>query len=161
MDKPTRIGFCALPNAGIARLAANARQACTLFNIIFFSPLCSISQLYQGMQYRNAQGGDAALDRRVLKPGGRVCILEITAPAGRARNFLLRIYMRGVVPALSRLVASAPSTPKLMRYYWDTIEACVPPEQVLNTVLHAGFSEVCRHVQGGVLSEYQAVKPLT
>ena len=95
--------------------------------------------------------------RRVLKPGGRLCILEITVPAGRVRNFLLRTYMRSIVPALSRLVARVPGTPTLMRYYWDTIEACVPPEQVMSTLQHAGFSEVSRHLQAGVFSEYRAV----
>ena len=95
--------------------------------------------------------------RRVLNPGGRLCILEITVSAGRVRNFLLRTYMRSIVPALSRLVARVPDTPMLMRYYWDTIEACVPPEQVMSTLRHAGFSDVSRHLQAGIFSEYRAV----
>src|SRR5580698_1310810 len=32
---------------------------------------------------------------RVLKPGGRLCLLEITRPQGRVSHALLKIYMRG------------------------------------------------------------------
>jgi demethylmenaquinone methyltransferase/2-methoxy-6-polyprenyl-1,4-benzoquinol methylase len=93
--------------------------------------------------------------RRVLKPGGRVLLLEITRPEGRVASALLRMYMRGVVPALSRLVAKHPGTPRLYRYYWDTIEACAPPAKVLSTLSAVGFADVDRHVDVGIFSEYR------
>ena len=46
-----------------------------------------------------------------------------------------------------------------MSYYWDTIEACVPPEQVTLALAEAGFGEVARHVELGLFSEYRATKP--
>ena len=36
--------------------------------------------------------------RRVLRPGGRVLILEITPPEGRIARALLKVYLKGVVP---------------------------------------------------------------
>ena len=39
---------------------------------------------------------------RVLAPGGRICLLEITRPLGRVPRALLKAYMRGVVPFLAR-----------------------------------------------------------
>ncbi len=38
---------------------------------------------------------------RVLKPGGRICLLEITRPEGRVPHAVLKAYMRGVVPFLA------------------------------------------------------------
>jgi demethylmenaquinone methyltransferase/2-methoxy-6-polyprenyl-1,4-benzoquinol methylase len=64
--------------------------------------------------------------------------------------------MRGAVPWLSRLVARTPETPRLYRYYWDTIEACAPPASVIATILAAGFSGADRFVQLGIFSEYRA-----
>ena len=96
---------------------------------------------------------------RVLKPGGTVCVLEITRPQGRFKSLLLKMYMRGVIPALSWVVARDSDTPTFMRYYWDTIEACVPPERVLATLAHAGFASVKRHVEVGIFSEFRGVKP--
>jgi demethylmenaquinone methyltransferase / 2-methoxy-6-polyprenyl-1,4-benzoquinol methylase len=95
---------------------------------------------------------------RVLKPGGRVLILEITRPQGAMANTLLRAYMRGVVPTIAKLVARKPQTAELWRYYWDTIEACAPPEAVLRTLADAGFASAERHVELGIFSEYRAVK---
>jgi demethylmenaquinone methyltransferase/2-methoxy-6-polyprenyl-1,4-benzoquinol methylase len=94
--------------------------------------------------------------RRVLRPGGTLCVLELTQPAGGWSRRLLKLYMRGVVPVLSRLVARDPQTPKLFRYFWDTIEACVPPAQVTDALDAAGFTSVRRHVEARIFSEYTA-----
>jgi demethylmenaquinone methyltransferase/2-methoxy-6-polyprenyl-1,4-benzoquinol methylase len=96
---------------------------------------------------------------RVLAPRGIVCILEITRPASRLGRAVLKAYMRGVVPVLARVIARSTDSPRLMRYYWDTIEACAPPAAVMRTLEAAGFAEVSRYVEVGIFSEYRAVKP--
>jgi demethylmenaquinone methyltransferase/2-methoxy-6-polyprenyl-1,4-benzoquinol methylase len=96
---------------------------------------------------------------RVLKPGGSACVLEITRPAGRLSQTLLRVYMRGLVPFISRLTARTAQSPLLWQYYWDTIEACVPPESVMAAMREAGFVDVKRRVELGVFSEYTGRKP--
>jgi demethylmenaquinone methyltransferase / 2-methoxy-6-polyprenyl-1,4-benzoquinol methylase len=96
---------------------------------------------------------------RVLKPGGRVCLLEITSPPSGFSRALLKAYMRGIVPILARVVARHRGVPELMRYYWDTIEACVPPKSILDGLHDAGFIDVIRYVEHGVFSEYRARKP--
>jgi demethylmenaquinone methyltransferase/2-methoxy-6-polyprenyl-1,4-benzoquinol methylase len=94
--------------------------------------------------------------RRVLRPGGRLLILEITKPQGRVATALLKLYMRGAVPLLARAVSRAAATPMLWRYYWDTIEACVAPAEVLHTLTAQGLGEPRRHVELGIFSEYSA-----
>lgn len=93
---------------------------------------------------------------RVLRPGGRLLVLEITRPDGRVANAMLKAYMHGVLPALTRLVSSSKDTPELYRYYWDTIEACVPPDRILATLAASGFARSARAVQLGIFSEYAA-----
>lgn len=95
---------------------------------------------------------------RVLKPGGLVCIIEITKPETRIGTALLKGFMRGVVPALAHVAARNSETPKLWRYYWDTIESCVPPAGVLATLRDVGFAHVERVVDLGIFSEYRARK---
>ena len=95
---------------------------------------------------------------RVLKPGGRLCILEISRARSALGQWLLKGYMRGAVPILTRLVSRQKNTATIWRYYWDTIEACVPPEQVMGALRAAGFAQVNQHVELGIFSEYQAVK---
>jgi demethylmenaquinone methyltransferase/2-methoxy-6-polyprenyl-1,4-benzoquinol methylase len=95
---------------------------------------------------------------RVLKPGGRVLVLEISKPRSMFGTLALKAYMRGVVPLLARLVSKQPGTPMLWRYYWDTIEACASPEAVMHTLSGVGLREVRRDVALGVFSEYSALR---
>lgn len=96
---------------------------------------------------------------RVLKPGGRLCVLEITQAKSAPGRWLLKTYMRSVIPLLTRLVSRQKDTATIWRYYWDSIEACVPPEQVMATLSAAGLVQVRQHLEVGVFSEYQAIKP--
>jgi demethylmenaquinone methyltransferase/2-methoxy-6-polyprenyl-1,4-benzoquinol methylase len=95
---------------------------------------------------------------RVLKPGGRLCLLEITAPRGRLYRAALKLYLRGLIPLAARCVARGARAAQLMRYYWDTIEACVPPASIVSSLEAAGFVEVHRGVELGIFSEYRARK---
>jgi demethylmenaquinone methyltransferase/2-methoxy-6-polyprenyl-1,4-benzoquinol methylase len=126
------------------------------------SPAASADFVSMGYALRHVGDLSLALREflRVLVPGGRVCLLEITAPEGRLSRVALKIYMRGLVPLMARCMAAHRDTPELMRYYWDTIESCAHPSLILEAMREAGFVEVYRHVDLGIFSEYCVSKPL-
>ena len=95
---------------------------------------------------------------RVLRPGGRLVVLEITKPEGAIGTAVLKGYMRAVVPLIARVVARQRHTSELWRYYWDTIEACIPPATVMAALRAAGFTDVQRTTELGIFSEYTATK---
>jgi demethylmenaquinone methyltransferase/2-methoxy-6-polyprenyl-1,4-benzoquinol methylase len=97
--------------------------------------------------------------RRVLKPGGRVVILEITQPRSPVARWLNRIYLRNVVPGMARISTGAAAASRMMDYFWDTIETCVPPEVIIEALRDTGFPTAKRLVTGGILSEYLGEKP--
>jgi demethylmenaquinone methyltransferase/2-methoxy-6-polyprenyl-1,4-benzoquinol methylase len=126
-------------------------------------PLADASADFLSMGYALRHVSDLAAAfrefRRVLAPGGIVCILEITPPASRPGRALLKAYLRGFVPALARVIGRSRDTPQMVRYFWDTIEACAPPERVASTLAGAGFAGVARRVEKVIFSEYRAIKP--
>ncbi len=92
--------------------------------------------------------------RRVLKPGGKILLLEITRPENAFFRGGLKFYMKGVVPTLTRLFRRSSEAQELMRYYWDTIEQCVSPSIILATMEEVGLQLPRRHVVMGMFSEY-------
>src|SRR6185437_1363062 len=150
------------PSSGMianARVPAGVRLATGSAESIP-APTGSADFLSMGYALRHVSDLAAAFGEfnRVLKPGGRLCLLEITSPIGYLRRALLKAYMRGVVPALAHWAGRGRGVPELMRYYWDTIEACVPPKSILDELATAGFVAVTRYVEHGVFSEYRARK---
>lgn len=117
--------------------------------------------LSMGFALRHLSSLDAAFSEffRVTRPGAKICLLEITRAEGNWSGRLLKIYLKNIVPTIARVWSRDAETARIWRYYWDTIEACVAPEEVMQALRSAGFSEVRRHVELGIFSEYQATRP--
>ena len=95
---------------------------------------------------------------RVLKPGGRVCLPEISRPKSALGRFFLRIHLCGLIPFYYRITGRG-AVSKLWIYYWETIAACAPPETIMENMRAAGFTEVNCKVTLGIFREYTGVKP--
>jgi demethylmenaquinone methyltransferase / 2-methoxy-6-polyprenyl-1,4-benzoquinol methylase len=96
--------------------------------------------------------------RRVLKPGGRLLLLEITQPASATGRRLNELLLGTLIPGLARLWGGTPAA-RMMDYFWDTVENCVAAETILSALREAGFPDATRSVTGGILSEYTGVRP--
>jgi demethylmenaquinone methyltransferase/2-methoxy-6-polyprenyl-1,4-benzoquinol methylase len=95
---------------------------------------------------------------RVLKPGGQLLVMEITRPENVVASAVLRLYMRVIVPTITRVVRGSADAQELMRYYWDTIEYCVPPAAIIDAMSAVGLHRCQRRVELGLFSEYSAGK---
>ena len=123
-------------------------------------PDASCDFLSMGYALRHIGDVSAAFGEfhRVLRPGGKLVLLEITKPRGPIGTALLKTYMRSVVPVIARFAARGKASPELWRYYWDTIEACIEAETVLQALRQAGFADVRQRLELGMFSEYTASK---
>jgi demethylmenaquinone methyltransferase/2-methoxy-6-polyprenyl-1,4-benzoquinol methylase len=95
---------------------------------------------------------------RVLRPGGRLLVLEITAPEGRASRAMLGVYMGAIVPGAIRLRTRSRRAAELFRYYWETTRDCVRPEVIVDALRAAGFRDVQRRIEMKIFSEYSATR---
>lgn len=97
--------------------------------------------------------------RRVLRPGGKLLILEITAPESRVARAFLGAYMGRFAPAVIRVRTRSARAAELFRYYWETTRDCVRPEVIVDAMRAAGFEDVQRKIELGIFSEYTGTRP--
>jgi demethylmenaquinone methyltransferase/2-methoxy-6-polyprenyl-1,4-benzoquinol methylase len=94
-----------------------------------------------GFGIRNVEDVDQTCREivRVLRPGGRMVILEFSLPRSPVlRNFYLS-YFRQVLPRIGRLVSRHPSA---YTYLPQSVEAFPSPEQFSEQLRAAGFGTV-------------------
>lgn len=98
---------------------------------------------------------------RVLKPGGTILVMEISRPRHPIQFQLTRFYMKIVVPWITKISTRNYSAYKLMKYFWETIEHCVPPESIVAAIQGTGFVETgITEIHGGLIRDYIGKKPL-
>ena len=86
---------------------------------------------------------------RVIRPGGRAVILELTKPRGKLMSVGHRLYNRWVVPLAGRVLSSG----QAYRYLVDSIEDFPDPDHITATMEEAGFHDVRRiGLTGGVVT---------
>jgi len=153
---------CVDPSAGMLSVAKTKLNARFLQGRAEEIPVPDASQDFLTMGYalRHVTSLDQAFDeyRRALTSGGKLLLLEITKPANRLGAAALKAYFKGLYPWLTRVFTRSADAQDLVTYYWETIEACVPPDLILETLRRAGFKQVKRDSRFGILSEYSAVK---
>jgi demethylmenaquinone methyltransferase/2-methoxy-6-polyprenyl-1,4-benzoquinol methylase len=96
--------------------------------------------------------------RRVLRPRGKLLVMEVTKPSGRMGAFFFRLYFGRIYPFLTQLFTRSRAARDMMVYFWETMDACVPPESVLEALRASGLAEVDRAKLLGFFSEYVAAK---
>jgi demethylmenaquinone methyltransferase / 2-methoxy-6-polyprenyl-1,4-benzoquinol methylase len=97
---------------------------------------------------------------RVLRPGGRLVLLEISAPANHVAKRATGILVGGVLPVISLLLARDPRARRLMSYHWQTIAAYAPVGAVLNAMQLSGFESSRCASELDLFRFFSARKPL-
>jgi demethylmenaquinone methyltransferase/2-methoxy-6-polyprenyl-1,4-benzoquinol methylase len=79
---------------------------------------------------------------RILRPGGSIVLLEMSAPRWRLIRLLASAYIGGILPLLSWGMTRDRRARTLMRYHWQSIASYLPPDAVTRVMMESGFIKV-------------------
>ena len=101
----------------------------------------SVDVITIGFGLRNLPDYSTALDEmvRVLKPGGRVYILEFAPPEKNVFGFLYWIYLRYIMPVVGGIIAGVKEDYKELAV---SIRAFLTPVQMKDMLEEKGFYDV-------------------
>jgi len=92
---------------------------------------------------------------RVLRPGGRLVVLEFLPPRGAAR-LVFRSYIATVLPVLGRAVSGSPEA---YRYLASSIGEFIDAESVRELMSNAGLQQATtQRLTGGIAGLHRSIK---
>ena len=103
----------------------------------------SFDAVVSGYLMRNVTdiSGSLAEQWRVLKPGGRIVILESTPPPRNLLQPLILLHLKYGIPILGRLIAGE-SASDAYRYLPESTQAFKTPAELADLVEDAGYHDV-------------------
>lgn len=95
--------------------------------------------------------------RRVLRPGGRLSILEFSHPTHPLLRVPYFFYLHGLLPLIGRVLSRRQSA---YRYLAESIAGFPDPESLARLLRDAGFENVSyRRLTGGIVAVHEAAAP--
>lgn len=148
------IGRQKVERSGLSDVVSFRREDC--MNLMFDDNIFDAVTAAFGI--RNFQSLDQGLREmcRVLKHGGHLSIVELTAPVCFPMKQLFGIYSHTVLPLYGRLISRDTSA---YNYLTATIEAFPQGERMVEILYEAGFREACfKRLTFGICTMYSATK---
>ncbi len=96
---------------------------------------------------------------RMLRPGGMLCVIELSTPSSPLVKPFYNAYTRGIIPLMGRFVAGDTDA---YTYLPRSIAAVPKGDAMLQLMRDAGFTDTrCRALTLGVCSIYTGIRPHT
>jgi demethylmenaquinone methyltransferase/2-methoxy-6-polyprenyl-1,4-benzoquinol methylase len=107
----------------------------------------SVDGVVSGFALRNFADLGAVFSEvaRVVRPGGRIALLDVGEPDRPLVRAGYRVWFRGAVPRIGRLLSDGSA----YRYLPESVAYLPPPPELLAMLSAAGFSEGRRHALSG------------
>ena len=112
-----------------------------------------------GFGLRNLRSLEEGLDeiRRVLRPGGAVCILEFSSPAAGVLGDLYRLYLNNLLPRIGEFISRRRGS---YGYLAKTIGEFPSGEALARQMSERGYSNVLwRPLTGGIVAVHTGRRP--
>jgi demethylmenaquinone methyltransferase/2-methoxy-6-polyprenyl-1,4-benzoquinol methylase len=114
-------------------------------------PDASLDGVTCGFALRNFTDLDATLAElaRVVRPGGRIALLEVAEPPNPLVRWGHGIYFNAVVPRIGALLSDGDAYAYLPR----SVAYLPPTEELLGRIAEAGFASVTRQLLSGGIAQ--------
>ena len=94
---------------------------------------------------------------RVLRPGGRACILEFSTPPSKLLWRVYNFYFFNILPRIGGLLTGQPAA---YRYLTDSVSQFPVAAEFSAQMRDAGFDRVsCLTLYGGIVCVHMGVRP--